>query len=164
MVSRHAAVWREGRQELLIGPFGAVGEAYDVNSNATIVVGESCDPLDLSAWSWTPDNGVVCQRIDAPEEGRTFVTQMLSTSEDGRVIGGAWSFGPEGDAVLWIDGEPRFLKDYLRANGIPDAFEGWINSGSIIRVSRDGRVLMGQGSVPTGTGFRGYIVYLPKVP
>lgn len=159
---RQGAVWRDGRQEVIIGPAGVVGEANDVNSNGSIIVGQNCDPLDLSAWSWRAETGVVCHRLDVPREERPFITMMLATSEDGSVIGGSYSFGLTAEAVLWLDGEPVFLKDYLRANGIPDAFRRWVNTGFIQDVSRDGRVLVGQGAGPTT--FTGYIVILPRSP
>jgi hypothetical protein len=52
------------------------------------------------------------------------------------------------------------LKDYLRANGVPNAFEGWINTGFITGMSRDGRVLVGYGAGPRN--FTGYIVIMPS--
>ena len=61
---------------------------------------------------------------------------MLGLSDDGRVIGGALSFGLDAESVVWFDGEPFMLRDYLRANGVPDAFEGWINTGFVQDVSR----------------------------
>ena len=90
-----------------------------------------------------------------------FIGIALATSEDGRVIGGAHSFGLESEAVIWIDREPAYLKDYLRANGVPDAFEGWVNTGFITGISRDGRMVVGYGAGPTN--FQGYIVMLPKL-
>ena len=65
---------------------------------------------------------------------------------------------PDQDAVIWIDRSPAYLKDFLRANGVPDAFATWINTGEITGVSPDGRVLVGYGA-PLG-GFRGYMVIL----
>jgi hypothetical protein len=87
---------------------------------------------------------------------------MFSTSEDGRVIGGSQSFGLEADAVLWIDRSPFYLKDYLRAHGVPTAFDGWINTGFITGVSPNGRVLVGYGAGPRD--FQGYIVILGATP
>ena len=85
---------------------------------------------------------------------------MLATSEDGRVIGGARSFGPQSDAILWLDFEPHYIDDYLEANGVTDAFDGWINTGFITGVSRNGRVIVGQGAGPVN--FQGYIIILPR--
>jgi hypothetical protein len=45
---------------------------------------------------------------------------------------------------------------------VPNAFEGWINTGAITDVSPDGRILVGYGA-PLG-GFRGYIVILGELP
>ena len=76
------------------------------------------------------------------------------------MIGGGHSFGLESEAVLWLDKQPSYLKDYLRAHGVPDAFEGWVNTGTIEDISRDGRMLVGFGAGPRD--FRGYIVILPE--
>ncbi|HXV63915.1 MAG TPA: hypothetical protein VEK15_24655 [Vicinamibacteria bacterium] len=51
-----------------------------------------------------------------------------------------------------------FLRDYLRSNEIPNAFEDWLNSGFITGVSYDGQVIVGQGAGPLG--FQGYVVVL----
>ena len=89
-----------------------------------------------------------------------YQTIMLATSDDGRVIGGAFSFGLESQSLIWLDGQPYFLKDYLRANGVPDAFEGWVNTGFVTGVTSDGRVLVGYGA---GTrAFQGFMVVLPE--
>src|SRR5262249_17440945 len=64
----------------------------------------------------------------------------------------------DSEAVIWINRSPVYLKDFLRANGIPDAFDTWINTGQITDVSPDGRILIGYGA-PLG-GFRGYMVIL----
>ena len=156
---RQGAVWRDGRQEIVIGPFGVVGEAKDTNSDGSIIVGQNCDPLAQAAWSLRPERGVECHAIEPPDPDPFFVTAMLATSEDGSVIGGSWARASFGEAVLWLDETPQFLKDYLRANGVPDAFENWFSTGFITDVSRDGRVIIGQGAGPTN--FQGYIVILP---
>jgi hypothetical protein len=88
-----------------------------------------------------------------------FIGIAEATSEDGRVIGGGHSFGLESEAVIWIDRQPYYLKDYLRQHGVPDAFEGWFNTGFITDISRDGRVLVGYGAGPKD--FTGYVVVLP---
>ena len=80
------------------------------------------------------------------------------------MIGGGQNVGgsEDSDAVIWIDRVPFYLKDYLRANGVPDAFETWVNTGSITDISPDGRILVGKGAALTG--FRGYIVILGDKP
>ena len=158
---RQGARWVDGRQELFTGPHGAVGEAHGTNANGSLVVGQVCnslDPLDQSAWSWTASTGVVCHRAPSVRVNLPFIASMDSTSDDGRVIGGAHSFGPDSEAVLWLDGEAVYLKDYLRNHGVANAFNGWINSGFVTAVSPDGRVIVGQGAGPEG--FQGYVVIL----
>ena len=49
------------------------------------------------------------------------------------MIGGgqAVASSPDSDAIIWIYRKPAYLKDFLRVNGVPDAFETWVNTGSI---------------------------------
>ena len=44
---------------------------------------------------------------------------------------------------------------------MPDAFEGWINTGFVQSVTPDGRTLVGYGAGPTT--FQGYMVVLPEL-
>jgi probable HAF family extracellular repeat protein len=170
---RQGARWVDGRQELIPGPAGAlsgfVGDANAVNIDGSIVVGRICrfgNPLDQSAWVWTPGEGTRCLPAPSlrPSPGPVIITDANGVSDDGRIVGGRQGVASstDSDAVIWIDGTPSYLKDYLRANGIPDAFNGWINTGEITDVSPDGRVLVGYGA-PLG-GFRGYIVILGEKP
>ena len=157
--NRMGARWVDGRQELFVGDLGAAGEAHAANRDGSIVVGQVCTPGEQAqnAWIWTPREGVQCVPPPRPRLG-FFLGIMLATSADGRVIGGSQSFGLESEAVLWIDRTPVYLKDYLRANGVPDAFEGWVNTGFITGVSPDGRILVGYGAGPRD--FQGYMVIL----
>ena len=75
---------------------------------------------------------------------------------------GAQSFGLESEAVLWIDRSPSYLKDYLKAHGVPTVFDGWVNTGFITGVSPNGRILVGHGAGPKG--FQGYLVILGSTP
>jgi len=171
--TRQAARWVDGRQELVPGPAGSisgyVGDANAVNRDGSIVVGQICrfgNPLDQSAWVWTPGEGTSCLPAPnlRPSPGPVIITSANGLSDDCRVIGGKQGVASsaDSDAVIWIDGTPSYLKDYLRANGVPDAFAGWINTGEITSVSPDGRILVGYGA-PLG-GFRGYIVILGDKP
>jgi probable HAF family extracellular repeat protein len=162
---RQGARWLDGRQTVFPGSGEFfVGEARASNTDGSIIVGQYCrggDATDQSAWVWTPAAGVVClppprNRLPLGSGGFAF-----DISEDGRVIGGAQGFGLEREAVIWIDRSPHYLKDYLRANGVPDAFEDWVNTGAITAVSRDGRVLVGYGAGVRD--FTGYIVILPPL-
>jgi probable HAF family extracellular repeat protein len=170
--TRQGARWVERRQELIPGPTvvpGFVGEALAANLDGSIVVGRICrfgNPLDQSAWVWTTRDGIRCLPAPAlrPSPGPVITVAANGTSDDGRVVGGGQSVAGSNDsnAIIWIDGTPSYLKDYLRANGVPDAFERWINTGEITDVSPDGRILIGYGA-PIG-GFRGYIVILGETP
>jgi probable HAF family extracellular repeat protein len=160
------ARWVDGRQTLFTGPDGIVGQAFGVNTDGSIVVGQVCRPgttLDQTAWVWTAQGGTVC--LDVPRrsiarEG-VFLGKAMATSDDGRVIGGAHSFGLESESIVWIDREPHYLKDYLRSHGVPTAFEGWVNTGFVTGISRDGRVLAGYGAGPRD--FTGFVVIMPDI-
>jgi probable HAF family extracellular repeat protein len=164
------ARWVDGRQELIPGPVGFVGTARNTNADGSIVVGSICspgakptDPNDQSAWVWTAREGTQCLPPPArrPSPGEVVAN---ATSDDGRIIGGGQRVGVTAysDAILWIDRTPHYLKDYLRANGVPDAFERLIYTGEIEDVSPDGRILVGGGSAIDGV--RGYIVILGEKP
>jgi probable HAF family extracellular repeat protein len=159
------ARWVNGRQELMPGPVGFVGPALAANSDGSIIVGRGCRPgpdLDQSGWLWTAEAGTTClpppRRLVSP--GPLVIGEAAATSDDGGVIGGSQNIAgsPDSNAVIWIDGQPAYLKDFLQANGVPDAFRTWINTGTITGISPDGRVLVGYGAALGG--FRGYMVIL----
>ena len=86
---------------------------------------------------------------------------MADKSFIGRVIGGGQTVAgltEDSEAIVWINRQPVYLKDLLRANGVPDAFSTWLRTGEIRGVSPDGRVLVGWGAALGG--FRGYMVIL----
>ena len=155
---RQGARWVDGKQEMFAGPDGFVGEAHGANSDGSIIVGQTCRILGASRSKRVDLDGARGRSVRgraAPAAQRA-IGIMFSTSEDGRVIGGAHSFGLESEAVLWIDRSPSYLKDYLKAHGVPTAFDGWVNTGFITGVSPDGRILVGYGAGPRD--FQGYIV------
>jgi len=159
------ARWVNGQQTLFTGSLGLVGQAFATNHDGSLVVGQVCrpgDPLDQSGWVWTQQDGLQClpvPRLRPAIEG-SFIGRAQATSDDGRVIGGGHSFGLESEAVLWLDKQPFYLKDYLRDHGVRNAFEGWVNTGTIEDISPDGRVLVGFGAGPRD--FKGYIVVLDR--
>ena len=164
---RRGARWVDGKQELFTGPSGIIGEAHAANRDGSIVVGQSCEfagrenPFaNQQAWIWNQRDGITCLQPPRVRVLDNFIGTALATSEDGRIVGGSHSFGLEAESVLWIDREPIYLKDYLRANGVPNAFENWVNTGFITGVSRDGRLLIGNGAGPRN--FQGFIVILPE--
>jgi probable HAF family extracellular repeat protein len=161
---RQGARWVDGREELFSGPGGMVGSTRAVNRDGSIVAGRQCRPdqaSDQSAWIWTPGGGTQCLpapgRKSAPVQ---IITEANALSDDGHVIGGRQGVAssPDQDAVIWIDRSPAYLKDFLRANGVPNAFDTWINTGEITGVSPDGRILVGWGAALGG--YRGYMVIL----
>lgn len=162
---RQAAKWVDGRQTVLTGPDGLIGEANAANNDGSIIVGQYCRPAtnEQSAWIWTAQDGVQCLQVPRRRlaiEG-VFSGIAAATSDDGRVIGGGHSFGLESESVIWIDRTPYYLKDYLRDHGVPNAFEGWVNTGFINGMTRDGRVLVGYGAGPRD--FTGFMVILPPL-
>jgi probable HAF family extracellular repeat protein len=161
------ARWAGGRQELMTGPEGPAGSALAANRDGSIVVGRVCVPAsgrigDQRAWIWKAQGGLTClsapRRIDSP--GPAIIVEAAATSDDGQMIGGSQNVGGSADsnAVLWIGGQPAYLKEFLQANGLPNAFRTWINTGTITGMSPDGRVLVGWGAALGG--FRGYMVIL----
>ena len=163
------AKWVGTRQERIPGADGFVSVANAANDDGSIVVGRICRPLAArpsdpdfqSAWVWTRD-GTQClppPRLRA-SPGPLIIVEANATSDDGSVIGGsqAVASSPDSDAIIWIDRKPAYLKEFLQVNGVPDAFDTWINTGAIRGVSPDGRVLVGTGAA--AEGFRGYIVIL----
>ena len=161
------ARWVDGRQTLFTYEGELVGQAQAANADGSIITGSYCQPdsrTNQSAWVWTARDGVQClpvPRLRTAIEG-IFAGQALATSDDGRVIGGAHSFGLESESVVWIDRTPHYLKDYLRDHGVPRAFDGWINTGFVTGMSRDGRVLVGYGAGPRD--FTGFVVIMPDLP
>ena len=161
---RQGARWVDGRQTIFSGPADIVGEAWGANRDGSLIVGQTCrfgDVTDQSAWVWTPAGGVVCLPPPRNRLPLGSIGMAFATSEDGRVIVGAQGFGLEREAVIWIDRTPHYLRDYLRANGVPNAFEDWINTGAVTGMSHDGRILVGYGAGPRD--FTGYIVILPPL-
>ena len=168
------ARWVNGQQELMPGPDGFVGTANTSIIDGSIVAGRVCSPASVrptdpnfqSAWVWTMRDGTQCLRPPAlrASPGPLIIVEANAMSDDGRVIGGGQAVASSDDsnAVIWIDRVPFYLKDYLRTNGVPDAFATWVNTGSITGISADGRILVGKGAALSG--FRGYIVILGARP
>jgi len=99
--------------------------------------------------------------------GNNYNTYIYAVSDDGRVVGGDIQLdtaaGDE-DSVIWFDGEPTYLRDYLRSHGYPDAFKDHANTGRITAVSPDGRVIVGHNGGPYGAINRyGFIIILPEL-
>ncbi len=168
---RQGAKWIDRRQELMTNAAGRIaGEAHAANRDGSIIVGQTCDAANpnqasletTAAWKWTTSGGVRCFPMQRPPQlpPLRYLTVMLATSDNGRVVGGSFTFGLDAEALIWIDDQGYFLRDYLADHGLPDAFRGWVNTGFITGVSPDGRTLVGYGA--GRTNFQGYIVVLPE--
>ena len=163
---RQAVKWVGLKEELIVGSGELLGEARGINADGSIIVGGNCDPFAIvnqAAWVWTPETGVKCYPVQHPDSlprDIPYAPIMFDLSDDGSVIVGAYTFGLDSEALLWIDGRVYFLKEYLAQRGLPNAFHRWINTGFLTAVSRDGRTLVGYGAGPTG--FTGYVVILPE--
>jgi uncharacterized membrane protein len=175
-VAINGAKWVDGREEIIQGPLGPVGFAKAVNRDGTLIAGTACT-FDLpnqppNAFAWTAAGGTQCYPVEAARwirwvRGSNYNTYIYAVSDDGRVMGGAIQFdiaaGDE-ESVVWFDGEPVFLRDYLRSNGYPDAFEGHFNTGRITGISPDGRTIVGNNGGPLGAVNRyGFVVILPEL-
>jgi uncharacterized membrane protein len=173
--------WVDGRKETILGPLGLpVGFARAVNRDGTLIAGTACVP-DVqpgngpTAWAWTSAGGIKCYPVvDIPlwvpwidRRHQSYNTYIYAVSDDGRVMGGSIQFDlgfGETESVVWFDGEPVFLRDYLRSHGYPDAFEGHNNTGQITAISPDGRVIVGNnGGLLGPVNLNGFIVILPEL-
>jgi uncharacterized membrane protein len=175
-VAYNGAKWVDGREEIIRGPLSAVGRATAVNRDGSLIAGSACTP-DLpnqppNAFAWTAAGGVQCYPVVAPRwvrwvRGFNYNTYIYAVSDDGRVMGGAIHFdvaAGEEESVIWFDGQPVFLRDYLRDNGYADAFEGHFNTGRITGISSDGRTIVGHNGGPFGAVNRyGFVVVLPEL-
>lgn len=167
---RQGAKWIDGKEYAIEAPRGGlIGEAHAANSDGTIIVGDNCDPSTIvgssPAWIWRPETGTKCIPIEHPNwlpplRFNAYRPFMRDLTDDGRLIVGSYSFGLDSEAMLWIDERPYFLKEYLAARGLPNAFDGWVNTGYLTSVSPDGRTLTGYGAGPRG--FQGYVIILPE--
>ena len=158
---RQGARWVDGEWQWLQGPDGPVGEAFAANADGSIIVGFGCGSLNQFAWRWTEATGVECIPGTVSEP---FQTLMFALSDDGRVIGGTVApndFTPEFDAVLWFNGEPVDLRDYLLGQGVLQV-QDWHLS-QVNGVSLDGQTIAGWGISPDQV-LRGFVVTLPTQP
>jgi uncharacterized membrane protein len=170
---RAGVKWVDGRQEAIpspaVSPSGRVGSALAANRDGSVIVGRDCRAAlaeDQSAWVWTARDGTQC--LPPPRKLVNEINLVINTkgnavSEDGRIVVGEQGSGTiDTEAVIWIDRQPQYLKEYLQANGIPGAFALYHRTGSLTDITPDGRVIVGNGA-PLG-GPRGYIVILPEKP
>jgi len=154
---RQGARWVDGgRQWFAMDRTAPVGEALAVNGDGSIVVGYGCGSANQYAWRWTEETGVECIQGTV---ANPYQTLMLALSDDGQVIGGAVApdFGPERKALLWFNGEPVDLREYLLTHGAE--VKGW-DLQSVLAVSSDGHTVAGWGVGPD-LRIHAFIVTLP---
>jgi len=154
---RQGARWVDGEWQWLQTPDGPVGEAFAANADGSIIVGFGCGSLNQFAWRWTEATGVECIQGTLTDP---YQTLMLALSDDGRVIGGSVApvFGPDRDALLWFNGEPVDLREYLLAHGVPEVQDWHLEA--VTGVSSDGQTIAGWGVDPNLL-VRGFVVTLP---
>jgi len=154
---RQGARWVDGGWHWLDGPENPVGEALAVNFDGSIIVGYGCGSANQYAWRWTEETGVECVQGTLADPYQTF---MLAVSDDGQVIGGAVApdFDPNRKALLWLNGEPVDLLDYLVQQGVAEV-QGW-SLNSVTAVSSDGHTIAGWGISPAQR-VSGFVVTLP---
>jgi len=154
---RQGARWVDGAWRWFDGPDNPVGEALAVNADGSIIVGYGCGSANQYAWRWTEETGVECVQGTVADP---YQTLMLALSDDGQVIGGAVApdFGPERNALLWFNGEPVDLRDYLLQQGVAEV-NGW-DLQTVLAVSSDGHTVAGWGVAPD-LRVHGFIVILP---
>jgi len=129
-----------------ISPCDARG--HDLSDDATRVVGTVSLQLqsqETSAFVYSAAEGT--RRLpDLPAGIES--SSALTISGDGSVIGGFGTSAAGQEAVLWRAGQPFAVSALLRAAQVQTA-DGWQLS-EVVALSRDGRVLVGNGLNPTG--------------
>jgi probable HAF family extracellular repeat protein len=140
--------WTEGGGMVGLGdlPGGAHGSyAYDVSAGGSVVVGTSYDDSPAGsgqAFRWTEGGGMVgLGRLP----GSVNFSVASSVSADGSVIVG----NSHGVAFLWTEGGGmQSMRDLLIAGGAA-GLEDWTLEFAL-RISADGRTIVGIGRNPTG--------------
>jgi probable HAF family extracellular repeat protein len=152
--------WVDGVEQYIMQGTNHNGEASAANRDGSIIVGRFCNfGSGGDAWVWNAATGdVTC--VGLPSGGQLGENNGLyDTSDDGRVMGGWFHDNPNfREAVVYLDGMPRYLEDYLSLYGFP-ALSGWARSGAVLAVSANRRVLAGWGFNAIGQ-LQGYVVKL----
>jgi probable HAF family extracellular repeat protein len=129
---------------------GCQAAIRDFSAGGEVLVGTSLLPLGgLPLREFALRYSAVEGSTTLPDlEGGELASGAFAISTDGRVIGGYGSDERGRQATLWIDRMPRALEDVLLDEGatLPD---GW-SLREIRALSRDGRVLVGNGVNPEG--------------
>jgi probable HAF family extracellular repeat protein len=160
--TRRATRWQNGVQTFLgtlstTNPQFGPSEAYAVNANGDVIVGESTG----LTFRWTPSGGMVSLGGVAGYP----ICALLSVSDDGSTCVGIASNGPfDSRAIVW---RPEYgpnvllLSDVLLAEGVGDVANWTLRSA--VDVSADGQVIAGWG-IGTSGQTESFRVVLPRVP
>ncbi|HEV7281669.1 MAG TPA: hypothetical protein VGN57_15815 [Pirellulaceae bacterium] len=148
-----ACLFRPGQPPLDLGSLNGPGGfsiATGISAGGSLVVGysQSASPGN-HAFSWRQSTGIAALGTVDAAVGSSVANAV---SSDGRVIVGqsANNSRPGGSAAVWIDGQPRQLWDLLVTDYGADPAP-WTSFGQVFDVSRDGSVLVGQGTYEGAT-------------
>jgi probable HAF family extracellular repeat protein len=122
--------------------------AYGVSPEGTVVVGNSVSSSGTEAFRWTSENGMVGLG-DLP--GGTFSSEARSTSGNGTVVVGMGNSGLGDEAFVWnaAEGMQSVKKCLISKYQSASSLLGWTLS-EATGVSADGKVIVGNGTTPTG--------------
>jgi len=148
---REGAKWLDGKQEMIKGPGRRRRRGFRRQLGRFAHCRHELQPPELPPARNRLDLVSSHRRdvlpVERPALGSELPYGFIRGHERRRPCDrGALSFGLDAESVVWFDGEPFMLRDYLRDHGVPDAFKGWVNTGFITDVSPDGRILVGYGA------------------
>ncbi len=150
------ARWVDGVESLL-SPGVFVGDAWDTNSDGSVIVGAGAGPMAEQAYRWTEMNGV--QPIGVLG-GPGWSALAGTLSEDGNLILGFSTLFPSRQGFAWTPEDGMVgLEDYLTALGV-EGLASW-SLDTPIAVTPDKRFITGWGPGPSG-GVHGFLVNLER--
>ncbi|MBK7875073.1 MAG: hypothetical protein IPJ77_04865 [Planctomycetes bacterium] len=138
----------------------SLGEALATNTAASVVVGYNVFGLPGVAWRWSAGTNTVATLTNLP--GETSSPIPTDVSDDGTMaVGIHWSSPFDRKSVLWLDGQPtQSLYSYLLNLGAP--IGTFTDLGTPFGISRDGRVIVGRGSLFSTTQPQAWVIEFTK--
>ncbi len=162
---REASRWTAATDMVGLGDLpggGYESVAFNVSDDGAIVVGWGTSASGFEAFRWTAATGMVGLG-DLP--GGDVNSGALAISGDGRTIVGAGNLNNTftvGEAMIWDQAHGmRRLRDVLTTQYGLDV-TGW-NLSIAWGISRDGTVIVGEGTNPSGQ-IEGWVARLPDLP
>jgi uncharacterized membrane protein len=149
---RTGAMWntKSGVETVLKNGAGFLGEAQGCNADCSFMVGgPMCEEAVGPQEAWVRDATGTVKCLPVHDMTTDLVaTVALTTSTDGRVVGGQATSQVNGSqAWLWLDGKPVLLIDHLKGLGVD--VSAWTQMCSVTSMSDDMTVLGGFGFVVT---------------